>query len=47
MPVERLASVADFVCFLSRLELSRRLTDAEKAIAGGKGTNWGKVRSDV
>ena len=47
MPVDRLASVADYIGFLSRPELSRRLAEAERAIAAGKGVNWRKVRSDV
>jgi hypothetical protein len=47
LPAERLASVADYVHFLTRPDLSTRLAKAEKAIASGKGINWRKVRSDV
>ena len=43
----RLASLADYVSFLTRPSLTTRITTAEKAIAKGKGTNWRKVRSDV
>ena len=47
MPPGRLESLADYVSFLNRPPLVRRLKDAEKAIASGKGVNWRKVRSDV
>jgi hypothetical protein len=47
LPNERLASLADYVHFLTRPSLPRRLAEAEKAIAAGKGVNWRKVRSDV
>jgi hypothetical protein len=44
---ERLESLADYVQFLSRPPLAKRLQIAEKALSGGKGTNWRKVRKDV
>jgi len=44
---ERLASLADYVQFLTRPALEQRLAAAERAIASGKGGNWRKVRSDV
>lgn len=47
LPPERLGSLADYVSFLNRPPLLRRLKNAEKAIASGKGVNWRKVRSDV
>jgi hypothetical protein len=47
LPRERLASLADYVQFLTRPSLPNRLAEAEKAIAAGKGVNWRKVRSDV
>jgi len=47
LPPKRLASLADYVEFLARTPLKRRLRDAEKAIAAGQGVNWRKVRSDV
>ena len=47
LPPKRLASLADYVSYLTRPPLSERLAAAEKAIAAGKGTNWRKVRSDV
>lgn len=47
LPPERLESVADFVAFLSRPPLAKRITDAEKALDAGKGVNWRKVRDDV
>ena len=47
LPPERLASLADYVHFLTRPALEQRVAVAEKAIATGKGVNWRKVRSDV
>ena len=47
LPPERLTSLADYVEFLNRPSLTRRLAAAEKAVASGKGVNWRKVRSDV
>ena len=47
LPPERLASLADYVDFLSRPPLVQRVKAAEKGIAAGKGVNWRKVRSDV
>jgi len=43
----RLESLSDFVEFLNRPSMTRRLAVAEKAIASGKGVNSRKVRSDV
>ncbi len=47
LPPERLASLADYVQFLTRPPLELRVAAAERAIAAGKGVNWRKVRSDV
>ena len=47
LPPARLASLADYVDFLTRPGLSERLSIAAKAITSGKGVNWRKVRSDV
>ena len=47
LPPKRLASLADYIDFLNRPPLVRRLAEAEKAIAAGKGVNWRKVRPDV
>jgi hypothetical protein len=47
LPPERLQSLADYVHFLTRPSLARRLQEAEKAVASGHGINWRKVRSDV
>jgi hypothetical protein len=47
LPPERLASLADYVHFLTRPPLEQRLAAAERAIAAGKGVSWRKVRSDV
>ena len=47
LPPERLASLADYVQFLTRPSLEQRLAEAEAAIAEGKGVNWRKVRKDV
>jgi hypothetical protein len=44
---DRLASLADYVEFLSRPPLEHRLKEARKAIGLGQGVNWRKVRSDV
>lgn len=46
-PPERLKSLSDYVQFLNRPPLERRVAAAEKAIASGKGVGWRKVRSDV
>ena len=47
VPTERLESLAEYVQFLSRPSLKRRLKDAEEAIAAGKGVNWRSVRRNV
>ena len=47
LPPERLTSLAEFVNFLDNTALRKRLLEAEKSIAAGKGVNWRKVRSDV
>jgi len=47
LPAEELQSLADYVCFLSRPTLARRLQEAEKALESGQGRNWREVRSDV
>jgi len=47
LPPERLSSLAEFVSFLDSTALRKRLSEAEKAIAAGKGVNWRKVRADV
>lgn len=47
LPPARLESLADYVNFLTRPGLDKRLVAAERAIASGKGINWRKVRSDV
>jgi len=47
VPPGRLEFLADYISFLNRPPLVRRLKDAENAIASGKGVNWRKVRSDV
>jgi hypothetical protein len=47
MPSRRLESLADYMQFLSRPPMKRRLKAAAKAISSGKGVNWRKVRSDV
>ena len=44
LPPDRLASIADYVAFLTRPPLVERLAAAEKAIAAGKGVNWRQVR---
>lgn len=47
LPPERLASLADYVSFLTRPSLEQRLASAERAVAKGKVTDWREVRSDV
>jgi hypothetical protein len=47
LPRQRLASLANYVCFLNRPPLLRRLQDAQRAMASGQGVNWRKVRPDV
>jgi len=47
LPPGRLESLADYVDFLIRPSLDKRLAAAEKAIASGKGVSWRKVRRDV
>ncbi len=47
LPPQRLASLADYVQFLTRPAIEQRVADAERAIAAGKGANWRKVRADV
>ena len=47
LPAERLTSLADYVQFLGRPSLEKRIKEAEQAIADGKGVNWRSVRSDV
>ncbi len=44
---ERLASLADYVSFLTRPSVLERLAQAEKAVTAGKATNWRKMRTDV
>jgi hypothetical protein len=47
LPPDRLASLADYVHFLGRPPLPRRIKAAEKAGAAGRGVNWRKIRFDV
>jgi hypothetical protein len=47
LPAERLASLADYVGFLTRPSVAERVATAERAVAKGKAVNWRKVRSDV
>jgi hypothetical protein len=47
LPPDRLASLAEFVAFLSRPKLVERVVKAERKLAAGKGVNWRSVRRDV
>ena len=47
LPPRQLESLSDYVQFLNRPPLTRRLAVAQKAILSGKGVNWRRVRSDV
>jgi hypothetical protein len=40
VPPDRLESLADYVQFLSRPSLEKRIEEAEEAFAGGKGQKW-------
>jgi hypothetical protein len=47
LPPKRLATLAEYVRFLSQPPLADRVAAAEKAIAQGKGVNWRKVQANV
>ena len=47
LPVDRLTSVADYVAFLNRPTLAKRIEKAERDLKAYKGVNWRKVRDDV
>jgi hypothetical protein len=47
LPVDRLPSLADYVEFLGRQALARRIASAERSVSAGKATAWRKVRKDV
>ena len=47
LPIDRLASVADFVAFLNRPTLQHQIEKAERDLKAKKGVNWRKVRDDV
>ena len=47
LPIDRLASVADFVAFLNRSTLQHQIEKAERDLKAKKGVNWRKVRDDV
>jgi hypothetical protein len=47
VPEDRLASLADYVAFLNRPSVMKRVEEAERAYKAGKGVNWRKVRADV
>jgi hypothetical protein len=47
LPSQRLKSLADYVEFLDRPPLMRRVTCAELVNVAGKGKNWPRVRSDM
>jgi hypothetical protein len=44
LPADRLASVADYIAFLSRPTLAERIERAERDLKARKGVNWRKVR---
>ena len=46
LPPDRLESLAGFIETMNR-PLTRRIKQAERSIAKGKGTAWRKVRKDV
>jgi len=47
LPVERLASVADYVAFLNRPTLEQQIEKAERELKDNKGVKWREVRDDV
>jgi len=47
LPVDRLASVADYIAFLNRPTLGQQIEKAERDLKANKGVNWRKVRDDV
>lgn len=44
LPVERLASLADYVAFLDRPTLRQQIDKAESDPKANKGVNWRRVR---
>ena len=44
LPVDRLASLADYVAFLDCPTLQNRIEKAERDLKADKGVNWRKVR---
>jgi hypothetical protein len=47
LPSDRLSSVADYIAFLNRPTLGKRIDEAERALKANKGVNWRQVRDDV
>lgn len=47
LPIDRLASVADYVAFLNRPTLELQIEAAERDFKANKGVNWRQVRDDV
>jgi hypothetical protein len=47
LPADRLASVADYIAFLSRPTLRQRIDNAERDLEAKKGVSWRAVRDDV
>ena len=44
LAVDRLSSVADYIAFLNRPTLEKRIAQAERDIKANKGVNWRTVR---
>lgn len=47
LPLDRLASVADFVAFLNRPTLGQQIEKGERDLTENKGVNWREVSDDV
>lgn len=47
VPPDRLATLAEYVDFLSRTPLRKQIAKSERDLAAGKGVNWRTVRNDV
>ena len=46
LPVDRLASLADYIAFLNRPTLRQQVDKAEAELKANRGVSWRKVRDD-
>ncbi|HBI41542.1 MAG TPA: hypothetical protein DDY78_01630 [Planctomycetales bacterium] len=47
LPVDRLASLADYIAFLNHPTIGQQLKKAERDLKADKGVHWRTVRDDV